>query len=82
MTQEEPIDCLQFDFSVAKMPSLLDKVKFLCVAGVGLFSDGYLNLTIGLGLWILETNISLFEANCIICSGTNVGLPVLAGPRW
>ena len=31
------------------MPSLLDKVKFLCVAGVGLFSDGYLNLTIGLG---------------------------------
>ncbi|KAL3476034.1 major facilitator superfamily domain-containing protein [Aspergillus californicus] len=30
------------------MVSLLDKVKFLCVAGIGLFSDGYLNLTIGL----------------------------------
>ncbi|OJJ52744.1 hypothetical protein ASPSYDRAFT_188503 [Aspergillus sydowii CBS 593.65] len=30
------------------MVSLLDKVKFLCVAGVGLFSDGFLNLTIGL----------------------------------
>ncbi|BCS21739.1 inorganic phosphate transporter Pho84 [Aspergillus puulaauensis] len=30
------------------MVSLLDKVKFFCVAGVGLFSDGFLNLTIGL----------------------------------
>ena len=45
------------------MPSLLDKVKFLCVAGVGLFSDGYLNLTIGLGLWIIRSNMSLFVTN-------------------
>lgn len=29
--------------------TLGQKVKFLCVAGVGLFCDGYLNLTIGLG---------------------------------
>lgn len=36
------------------MVSLLDKVKFLCVAGVGLFSDGFLNLTIGLGLWFFQ----------------------------
>lgn len=29
--------------------TLGQKVKFLCVAGVGLFCDGFLNLTIGLG---------------------------------
>ncbi|KAJ5473054.1 hypothetical protein N7530_007055, partial [Penicillium desertorum] len=34
--------------NIAKMVSSLDKVKFLCIAGVGLFSDGFLNLTIGL----------------------------------
>lgn len=64
------------------MPSLLDQVKFLCVAGVGLFSDGYLNLTIGLGLWISGTNIKMFKANYVTCSGTDVGLSILAGPRW
>jgi len=62
------------------MATLLDKVKFLCVAGVGLFSDGYLNLTIGLGLYSLRRNAKLI-ANQIICSNADVGLPVLAGSR-
>jgi PHS family inorganic phosphate transporter-like MFS transporter len=36
--------------------SLLSKVKFLVIAGVGLFSDGFLNLAIGLGiLFSLQT---------------------------
>lgn len=34
---------------MAEQVSLQSKVKFLVVAGVGLFSDGFLNLAIGLG---------------------------------
>ncbi|KAK5167159.1 uncharacterized protein LTR77_007889 [Saxophila tyrrhenica] len=30
------------------MGKILDNVKFLCIAGVGLFGDGWLNITIGL----------------------------------
>jgi len=30
------------------MGKIWDNIKFLCVAGVGLFGDGYLNTTIGL----------------------------------
>lgn len=62
------------------MVSLLEKVKFLCVAGVGLFSDGYLNLTIGLGWYFSDRNNTLSMANKITHSGADVGLPVLAGP--
>lgn len=62
------------------MVSLLEKVKFLCITGVGLFSDGYLNLTIGLGLYIFKRSTTLLIANQIIFSGADVGLPVLAGP--
>lgn len=29
--------------------SLATKLKFLAVAGVGFFADGYLNISIGLG---------------------------------
>lgn len=30
--------------------SLGAKIRFLLIAGVGFFADGYLNLTIGLGM--------------------------------
>lgn len=32
------------------MASLGSKLRFLITAGVGFFADGYLNLTIGLGM--------------------------------
>lgn len=31
------------------MASLSQKIKFLAIAGAGFFTDGYINLTIGLG---------------------------------
>lgn len=31
--------------------SLCSKLKFLAVAGVGFFADGYLNLAIGFGMY-------------------------------
>lgn len=30
--------------------SIKEKVKFVAIAGVGFFADGYLNISIGLGL--------------------------------
>jgi hypothetical protein len=30
--------------------ALLQKIKFLAIAGAGFFTDGYINLTIGLGM--------------------------------
>jgi PHS family inorganic phosphate transporter-like MFS transporter len=33
------------------MVSLGTKLRFLVIAGVGFFADGYLNLTIGLGMY-------------------------------
>lgn len=34
---------------IIRAPPLIQKLKFLGVAGVGLFCDGFLALTIGLG---------------------------------
>lgn len=38
-----------YSFTMSEV-SLFNRVKFLLIAGVGLFSDGYLNLAIGLGM--------------------------------
>ncbi|OQE23954.1 hypothetical protein PENFLA_c010G10861 [Penicillium flavigenum] len=65
------------------MVSFLDKVKFLCIAGVGLFSDGFLNLTIGLVVPILgylywqDQGGEVPTAQSDIMKGTlNVGMAV------
>lgn len=36
--------------------TLLVRLKFLAVAGVGFFADGYLNLSIGLGMCFQSIN--------------------------
>lgn len=37
--------------SLESKDSLTAKVRFTCIAGSGFFTDGYINLTIGLGMY-------------------------------
>ena len=64
------------------MASIWSKLKFLAVAGVGLYGDGYLNITIGLVVPMIgylyysdEDGAVPTGLSDVIKGGLSVGLP-------